>query len=134
MSTRRPRPKLDDDNRAFWTGGEEEKLNIMLCGDCGEFTHPPRLICRHCQSENMAPKAVAGTGSIDTYTVNYQPWMPGLEVPYVIARIRLDGVPGVYLISNIVGCPVEDVAFDMPVEVVFEEQDGIHFPLFRKRS
>lgn len=134
MSTIRPRPKLDDDNRAFWTGGAEGKLNLMRCDDCGEFTHPPREFCRHCQSENVAAHAVAGTGTIDTYTINHQPWIPGLEVPYVIARVRLDGVPGVYLMTNIVGCPVEEVDFDLPVEVTFEQQDDIYFPLFRKRS
>lgn len=104
----------------------------MRCDDCGEYTHPPRQICRHCQSENMAPEAVAGTGAIDTYTINYQAWMPGLEVPYVIARVRLDGVPGVYLTTNIIGCPVEEVDFDDKVRVTFEEQDDIWYPLFEK--
>ncbi len=132
MSPPRPRPKLDDDNRAFWTGGGEGKLNMMKCGDCGEFTHPPRQICRHCQAENMAPEAVAGTGTIDTYTINYQAWMPGLEVPFVIARVRLDGVPGVVLTTNIVNCAVEEVGFDDRVQVTFDEQDGIWFPVFEK--
>jgi len=130
----RPRPKLDDDNRAFWTGGAEGKLNMMQCGDCGEFTHPPRTMCRHCQSENMAAKAVAGTGTIDSFSINHQPWAPGLEVPFVIARVKLDDVPGVYLTTNIVGCPVEAVGFEDKVRVTFEEQDGIFFPLFEKAN
>ena len=132
MNPPRPRPKLDSDNRPFWTGGAEGKLNIMRCGDCGQYTHPPRQICRHCQSENMAPEAVAGTGEVDTYTINYQPWLPGLEVPFVIARVRLDGVPGVYLTTNIVNCAVDEVDFDDKVKVTFEEQNGIHYPLFEK--
>ena len=128
----RPRPRLDDDNRAFWTGGAEGNLNIMKCDDCHQFTHPPRQICRHCQSENMAAEAVPGTGEIDTYTINYQAWMPGLEVPFVIARVRLDGVPGVVLTTNIVNCSVDDVRFDDKVRVIFDEQDGIWFPVFEK--
>lgn len=132
MTARRPRPRLDADNRAFWTGGAEGRLNIVRCGDCGEYTHPPRPLCRHCQSENVAPHAVAGTGAIESYTINHQPWMPGLEVPYVIARVRLDGVPGVYLTTNIVNAPVEAVEFDDPVRVSFEEQDGIWYPLFER--
>ena len=134
MNPPRPRPKLDAFNRAFWTGGAEGKLNIVHCNDCGEYTHPPLPLCRHCQSENVAPQAVAGTGAVDTYTVNYQAWVPGLEVPYVIARVRLDGVPGVYLTTNIVNCPVDEVASDDQVRVVFEEQDGIFYPLFEKVS
>ncbi|MFT4025433.1 MAG: OB-fold domain-containing protein [Novosphingobium sp.] len=132
MNPPRPRPKLDDDNRAFWTGGAEGKLNMLKCKDCGQFTHPPRRICRHCQSENMVAEAVAGTGEIDTFTINYQAWMPGLEVPFVIARVRLDGVPGVVLTTNIVNCDVDDVKFDDKVKVTFDEQDGIWFPVFEK--
>jgi uncharacterized OB-fold protein len=132
MNPPRPRPKLDADNRAFWTGGAEGKLNMLKCGDCGQFTHPPRMICRHCQSEAMAPIAVKGTGAIDTYTINSQPWMPGLEVPFVIARVRLDDVPGVVLTTNIVNCAVDEVDFEDRVQVVFDEQDGIWFPLFEK--
>lgn len=128
----RPRPRLDADNRAFWTGGAEGKLNIMKCAECGQFTHPPRLLCRHCLSENVAPEAVAGTGVIDSYTINYQQWIPDLVVPYVIARVRLDGVAGVYLTTNIVNCAPEMVRFDDRVRVLFEEQDGIFYPLFEK--
>jgi uncharacterized protein len=91
-------------------------------------------LCRHCQSENVAPTAVAGTGEIDTFTVNHQPWAKDLEVPYVIARVRLDGVPGVYLTTNVIGCPVDDVQFDDKVRVKFEEHDGIFYPLFEKVS
>ncbi|MDE8653289.1 Zn-ribbon domain-containing OB-fold protein [Novosphingobium album (ex Liu et al. 2023)] len=132
MNPPRPKPRLDAVNRPFWTGGAEGKLNITRCGDCGEYTHPPLPICRHCHSENVAPHAVAGTGEIDSYTINYQPWAKDLEVPFVIARVRLDGVPGVILTTNIVNCPVEAVTFDDKVRVVFEEQNGIHYPLFEK--
>ena len=134
MSPPRPRPKLDQENRAFWTGGAEGKLNITRCGDCGQYTHPPRILCRHCQSENVAPEAVAGTGVIDTFSVNHQAWVPGLEVPFIIARVRLDGVPGVFLTTNIVNCAIEDVNFEDKVRVVFEEQDGIFYPLFEKAN
>ena len=133
-SPKRPRPRLDPDNRAFWTGGSEGNLNIMLCGDCGEFTHPPVLMCRHCQSESMTPHAVSGKGTIDTYTINHQAWMPGLEVPFVIARVRLDDAPDVILTTNIVSCPVDAVDFGDKVQVTFEEQDGIWFPLFEKAN
>ncbi|MBU6266531.1 MAG: OB-fold domain-containing protein [Sphingomonadales bacterium] len=129
---KRPRPKLDDDNRAFWTGGKDGQLLMLKCGDCGEFTHPPRQICRHCQAENMVATPVKGTGVIDTCVVNYQPWMPGLEVPFVIARVRLDDVPGVVLTTNIVNCDPETVDFDDRVQVTFDEQDGIWFPVFEK--
>jgi uncharacterized OB-fold protein len=129
---KRSRPRLDAENRAFWTGGAAGELRIVLCGDCGTFVHPPREFCRHCLSENVAPVAVAGTGTVDSYTVNHQPWAKDMEVPFVIARVALDGAPGVILTTNIVNCPVDSVDIDDKVRVLFEEQDGIWYPLFEK--
>lgn len=132
MTWQRSRIRLDNDNRAFWTGGREGRLNIHRCNDCGGFIHPPREVCRHCQSENVGPHAVAGTGTVASYTINYQKWAPDMEVPFVIARVQLDDAPEVFLTTNIVGCPVDSVDIDDRVRVVFEEQDGIWYPLFEK--
>jgi uncharacterized OB-fold protein len=130
----RPLPRLDADNRAFWTGGATGQLLILQCRDCATFIHPPRPVCRACLSENVAPQAVPGTGTVDTFTVNHQAWYPGLEVPYVIARVALDGAPGVFLTTNIVGCPPESVDIGDRVRVTFLRQDDVHIPLFEKAA
>lgn len=132
MSAPRPQPRLDADNRAFWTGGAAGELRLMRCRDCATFIHPPRPVCRKCLSENVAPAAVAGTGVIDTFTVNYQKWHPALDVPYVIARVAIDDAPGVFLTTNIVGCPVDEVEIGARVRVKFEQQGEIYYPLFEK--
>jgi uncharacterized OB-fold protein len=132
MSAPRVLPRLDSENRFFWTSGAEGKLRFLRCQECATFIHPPRPLCRRCLSENVAPEVVAGTGTIDTYTVNYQAWRPGLEVPYVIARVAIDGAPGVFLTTNIVGCAVEAVDIGDRVRVKFEQQGEIYLPLFEK--
>ena len=132
MTTPRPQPRLDNENRPFWTGGEVGELRIMRCHDCGTFIHPPRPVCRDCLSDNVAPEAVAGTGVVDTFTVNHQKWYPGMEVPFVIARVAPDGAPGVYLTTNIIGCPPEDVDVGDRVRVTFERQGDVWLPLFEK--
>lgn len=132
MAVPRPLPRLDAQNRPFWTGGADGELRIMRCLDCRTFIHPPRPVCRNCLSENVAPQAVAGTGIVDTFTVNYQKWHPAAEVPYVIARVALDGVPGVFLTTNIVGCAVDEVDIGDRVQVKFLQQDDIYLPLFEK--
>jgi uncharacterized protein len=71
---------------------------------------------------------------VDTFTVNHQKWHPALEVPFVIARVAIDGAPGVYLTTNIVGCPVEDVEIGDRVSVKFLQQGEIYLPLFEKMS
>jgi uncharacterized OB-fold protein len=130
--TKRPLPRLDSDNRDFWTGGAQGELRIGRCQACGTYIHPPRPVCRHCLSDRVVPEAVAGTGVIDTFTINYQKWRPDQEVPYVIARVAVDGAPGVYLTTNIVGCPVESVDFGDRVRVKFVQVEDVFLPLFEK--
>jgi uncharacterized OB-fold protein len=132
MATPRVLPRLDPDNRFFWTAGAEGQLRFLRCQDCATFVHPPHPVCRKCLSEKVVPEAVAGTGVVDTFTINYQEWRPGLEVPYVIARVAIDGAPGVYLTTNIVGSPVEAVQIGDAVRVKFEQHGEVYLPLFEK--
>ena len=132
MAATRPLPQPDEASRPFWTGGAQGRLLIMQCRDCRGFNHPPRLVCRHCLSTNVTPEAVAGTGIVETFTVNYQAWYPGLETPYVIARVSLDGVEDVLLTTNIVGCPVDAVDIGDRVKVAFEQHGEIFVPVFEK--
>jgi uncharacterized OB-fold protein len=132
MAAPRPLPRLDPDNRAFWTGGAEGELRICHCRDCDRWVHPPGPVCRYCLSENIGPEAVSGAGVVDTFTVNHQAWAPGVEVPFVIARVTLDGAPGVILTTNIVGCPVDEVDIGDRVRVVFEQHEDVWIPLFEK--
>jgi uncharacterized OB-fold protein len=129
---KRPVPRLTEENHFFWTSGADGQLRFMRCNDCATFIHPPQPVCRHCLSEQVAPQAVPGTGEVYSVTINHQKWNPALEVPFVIARVAIDGAPGVLLTTNIVGCPVESVAIGDRVRVVFEQQGEIYYPLFEK--
>jgi uncharacterized OB-fold protein len=82
----------------------------------------------------VTPEAVAGTAVVDTFTVNHQKWMPGLETPFVIARVAIDGAPGVYVTTNIINCPADSVDIGDRVRVTFEQQGEIYYPLFEKVS
>jgi uncharacterized OB-fold protein len=132
VATSRVLPRLDSDNRFFWTSGADGQLRLLRCQECTAFVHPPRPVCRHCLSEKVSPEVVPGTGIVDTFTVNHQQWRPGLEVPYVIARVAIDGAPGVYLTTNIIGCPVDAVDVGDRVRVRFEQQGEVYLPLFEK--
>jgi uncharacterized protein len=132
MAAARILPRLDAENRFFWTSGADGNLRFMRCQECATFIHPPRPVCRKCLSERVAPETVPGTGTIDTFTINHQEWRPGLEVPYAIARVAIDGAPGVYLTTNIVGCPVEAVEIGDRVRARFEQHGEIYLPLFEK--
>ena len=132
MVAARPIPTPDPESQAFWTGGAKGELLLMQCRDCATFIHPPRHVCRNCLSEHVEPQAVRGTGTVETFTINHQKWLPGLEVPYVIARVSLDGAPEVILTTNIVGCPVDAVDIGDRVRVVFEDHGEVFVPVFEK--
>ena len=125
----RVQPALDDDNRFFWTSGEEGVLRFLRCQGCGYYLHPPIPRCPQCGSRDVAPEAVSGRAEVHTFTINHQSWDGGID-PYCIAIVTFPEQGGLRLTTNIVGCPPEDVHIGMPVQVVFERHDQVWFPLF----
>lgn len=114
----------------FWQSGEDGVLRLMHCDACGRFHHPPQPVCPYCRSTGVEPAPVAGTGTVASWTVNHQPFMPGFEPPYVIAFVEVDEDPTIRLCTNIVGCEADEMAIGMRVKVTFEESDGNWIPLF----
>ena len=130
-------PKLDDGNRFFWTSGADGRLRFLRCQDCGYFVHPPQPMCPKDHSKNLQPEPVSGRGTVATYSINHQPWMPGPELPYVVAIVEIEEQPETRLTTNIVTSEPESVHSGMPVQVIFErhpdEPDDIYLPLFEPR-
>jgi len=127
-----PIPQITDENGAFWSGGRDGELLIIRCTSCGYWIHPPTPRCPQCLSDSVEPQAVSGRGTVYSYTINRQAWVPGLEVPFVIAMVELDEQPGLRLMTNIVDCPTDEVEIGMPVEVAFVERGEAFIPVFRR--
>ena len=124
-------PKLDEQNTEFWTGGEHGELRFWRCQDCGWWLHPAGPRCPQCLSRSLAVEAASGRAIVHTFTINHQAFMPGPELPFVIAIVELPEQAGLRLTTNIVGIAPEEVDFDMEVEVVFEHHDDVWIPLFQ---
>ena len=123
-------PRLDDENRFFWTSGADGVLRILRCNNCHFYIHPPSPICPRCLSRDVEPQTVSGRGRVETFTINYQQWIPGSE-PYVVAWVSIDEQPSVRLSANLIDVEPEDVAVGMEVEVIFEHVEDVYLPLFR---
>jgi uncharacterized OB-fold protein len=122
-------PRLDDNVTFFWTSGEDGVLRFLHCNDCGFYIHPPGPVCPRCLSRNVSPKEVSGRGRVETFTVNYQQWIPGSD-PYIIAWVSIDEQPDVRLTTNLVDVEPDGVRIGMPVRVLFEHAEDVWLPLF----
>jgi uncharacterized protein len=129
LSVPRKLPVLDAETGFFWTAGADGRLLIQRCAGCDRWQHPPLPLCPGCQSEQVAPAPVSGRGTVKTFTVNHQAWLPGLDAPFVFAAIELVEQSELYVFSNVIA-PVEAVRIGLPVSVRFEQQDDVWLPLF----
>ena len=127
-------PRLDDANRHFWTSGEDGKLRFLRCQRCGYWIHPPSPRCPSCLSKELEAEAVSGQATLHTFTINHQPWYPGLDPPYVIAIVELPEQKGLRLTTGIVGCAPDDVEIGMPLQVTFEHYEDVWLPFFEPVS
>ena len=136
---RKPLPQINAVTRPFWSAAAQRRLAMPRCRDCEAFTFPPRPSCGECGSEKLKWTDLSGRGRVYSFTVIRQvvggPAVKAFErdIPYVVALIDLDEGPRIT--SNIIGCPVETVKIDMPVEVVFEQAStDIWLPKFKPRA
>ena len=127
-------PELTDRNRHFWQGGRVGRLVLLRCQSCGYYLHPPSPVCPQDRSKDLVPEPVSGRAAVASFTVNHHPWVPGVELPYVIGIVELVEQTGLRLTTNLVGCEPDAVEVGMPVEVVFEHHEDEHgdvwLPLF----
>jgi len=130
----RARPLIDKDNEAYWSGGAVGELRIYRCQDCRYYVHPPVRFCPKCESRKVEPEAVSGRGRVTSFTINHQPWVPGLPERFVLALVSIAEQDDVRLVSNIVNCSPESVTMSMPVRVLFEKHEDIWVPFFEPAS
>ena len=124
-------PRLDDNNRHFWTGGERGELCFLRCNACRYWIHPPSVRCPSCLSKDIGVDVATGDAVVHAFTVNHQPWYPGLDPPYVIAIVELPEQDGLRLTTGLVGVEPNDVRIGMPVRVEFEQYEDVWLPFFR---
>jgi uncharacterized OB-fold protein len=125
-----PLPQITSENRHFWTGGAEGRLQFLRCQNCGNYIHPPIPICRICLSRNQAVEAVSGQGRLFSFTINHQVWFPDLAVPYNISLVEIVEQPSLRLTTTVVECALEDIHIGMPVRVKFLHRDDVYLPVF----
>ena len=120
-------PVANDLDRPFWDACNAEQLVLQHCSACDRFQHPPEAVCDSCGSkERLAWREVEGTGTIYSYGVIYDTPIAVLQAdqPYNCAVIELDHAPGINMISQLPGAPIDNVPIGARVRVMFETTAG----------
>lgn len=123
-------PRVTSLTEHFWTGGAEGELRFLRCRACRTWIHPPSPRCPACLGRDLPVEAASGRARVVSVTLNHQPWVPAPDHPYAIALVELPEQEGMRLMTNVVGCPPEEVRIGMSVRVVFEQHEDVWIPLF----
>ena len=104
--------------------GGDPYLEGNKCGACGSIFFGARSVCSKCGGrDQMAPTKLSNKGKLYSFSIVYRSF-PGIEVPYISAIVDLDG--GGTIKGNLIGVEPdpENIKFDMPLDVVFQDALG----------
>ncbi len=128
-------PPVGVEAAAFWDATREGRLLVQWCTSCDRGVFYPRVFCPHCAAGADALEWRTATGRATVYAavVENRPEAAGAEFsggePYCVALVDLE--EGVRMLTNVVGCPPDEVHCGMPVAVTWEPlSDGRRLPLF----
>ena len=98
--------------------GETGHLVGSKCKECGEYFHPPRVVCANCFSEKLEEIALSSKGKIFTYTIarTGYPDSP-VKPPFIAAQVELP--EKVQVLSLITGIDLDKVEIGREVELFF---------------
>ena len=132
-----PTPGANAETMGWWEKAARHVLVVQRCDSCGRTRHPPGPVCPECRSTASSWAELPGTGTVYTYTVVHQAFVPALadRMPYVVIAVELDGAGGARMVSNLVDADPEDAEVGMKVEVVWEDMGPeLALPRFRPRE
>ncbi len=100
--------------RVFFEKARAGQLTAIRCGSCGELAMPPKELCPACHAHQWQPVALAGDGTIASFTViRVAPRAHAGAVPYAVAVVRLK--EGVAILGRLVDMPLDKLAVGLPV-------------------
>ena len=128
-------PPVGPESEAFWEATREKRLLVQWCTSCDQGVFYPRVFCPHCAAGAGALewRRASGRATVYAAVVEHRPEAAGTRFsggePYCVALVDLE--EGVRMLTNVVGCPPDDVRCGMPVTVTWELlSDGRQLPLF----
>jgi uncharacterized OB-fold protein len=132
-ATGRPVPVPDERSQQFWAAAAAHSLVLARCARCAKFSHPPGTVCPHCGSTDPAFEfiPVDGSGSVRSWTVMRQSFLPGFDVPFVLVDVELFAQADLRLIGRLLDGPDAPLRLGASVRLAFEDlAPGVAVPAF----
>jgi uncharacterized protein len=129
----RMEPPVGAESAPYWEATREGRLLVQWCTACDRAIFYPRAFCPGCASSSLEWRTSSGRGSVYAAVVEHRPEAAGAAFshgqPYCVALVDLD--EGVRMLTNVVGCPPDEVYSGMAVTVTWEPlSDGRRLALF----
>jgi hypothetical protein len=128
-------PPVGVEGTAFWEATRDGRLLVQWCTSCDRGVFYPRVFCPHCGTgaDALEWRTASGRATVHAAVVEHKPQAAGANFsggqPYCVALVDLE--EGVRMLTNVVGCPPDEVRCGMPVTVTWEPlSDGRRLPLF----
>lgn len=121
---------VDEVTAPWWDATRDGRFVLQRCLSCSQWQHYPRALCTHCGGVDLEYAEASGRGTVDVATEVRRAPRPDLEVPYVIARVRVSEGP--LLLTRLVDADEVARQSGRPVVVAWEPlPDGRQLPVFR---
>ncbi|WP_267308812.1 Zn-ribbon domain-containing OB-fold protein [Mycobacterium barrassiae] len=131
MTSDRILPVPDESSAPYWEAAARHVLTAARCAHCGTLALPPDVVCTACGSTDPRLEflPVSGRGTVRSWTVVRQSFLPGFEVPFVLVDVELTEQKGLRVIGRLLGGVDADLRLGADVRVAFEDvADGIVVP------
>jgi uncharacterized OB-fold protein len=128
---RAPLPEPSELTEGFWEAARRHELVVQRCSTCAALRHYPQHRCPSCLSPEWAWTPLSGRGHVFSYTVTHRGFNASWteRLPYALVTVELE--EGVRMVSDLPDEQTDDVEIGRPVEVFFEDLDGVTLPRFR---
>ena len=103
----------------FWAAAGEGRLSLPRCDACERLVWYPADTCHRCGAGEHTWVDLSGRGTLFSWVVVHQQFLPQYEPPFVTGLVAVDEDPAARLATRLVDCDPADLTIDQPVEVVF---------------
>lgn len=124
-------PPVTEASAPFWDATREQRFVLPWSTATGRAVWFPRDVDPAAPDQPFEWREAQGVGVVYAASVHHKvgPGRDPEDGPYVVALVELP--EGVRMMTNIVGCPPDDVAVGMPVRLVWQPlSDGRNLPQF----